>query len=140
MSQMNPKEAFHNTVYSVQLPYIAGHSLLRVDISIYLGVKQLYFLNPIQGIILSKPCLYKRENVSQGMEIATKIRIVKRLLFVDPTTAGLSLKKVNLLIKGVYSDFNSINLCNPPSTKLSVCSAVIYSILTKEIVGFSGEC
>ena len=24
MSQMNPKEAFHNTVYSVQLPYIAG--------------------------------------------------------------------------------------------------------------------
>ena len=26
MSQMNPKEAFHNTVYSVQLPYIAGHS------------------------------------------------------------------------------------------------------------------
>jgi len=39
MSQMNPKEAFHNTVYSVQLPYIAGHSLLRVDISIYLGVK-----------------------------------------------------------------------------------------------------
>jgi len=29
MSQMNPKEAFHNTAYSVQqqLPYIAGHSL-----------------------------------------------------------------------------------------------------------------
>ena len=27
MSQINPKEAFHNTVYSVQLPYIAGHSL-----------------------------------------------------------------------------------------------------------------
>ena len=27
MSQMNPKEAFHNTEYSVQLPYIAGHSL-----------------------------------------------------------------------------------------------------------------
>ena len=24
---MNPKEAFHNTAYSVQLPYIAGHSL-----------------------------------------------------------------------------------------------------------------
>ena len=26
MSQMNPKEVFHNTGYSVQLPYIAGHS------------------------------------------------------------------------------------------------------------------
>ena len=27
MSQMNPNEAFHNTASSVQLPYIAGHSL-----------------------------------------------------------------------------------------------------------------
>jgi len=27
MSQMNPKEVFHNTAYSVQLPKIAGHSL-----------------------------------------------------------------------------------------------------------------
>ena len=27
MSQMNPKKVFHNTAYSVQLPYIAGHSL-----------------------------------------------------------------------------------------------------------------
>ena len=27
MSQMNPKEVFHNTAYSVQLPYIADHSL-----------------------------------------------------------------------------------------------------------------
>ena len=27
MAQMNPKEAFHNTAYSVQLPYIAGHCL-----------------------------------------------------------------------------------------------------------------
>ncbi len=27
MSQMNPKEVFHNTAYSVQLPCIAGHSL-----------------------------------------------------------------------------------------------------------------
>ena len=25
--KMNPKEVFHNTAYSVQLPYIAGHSL-----------------------------------------------------------------------------------------------------------------
>ena len=24
---MNPKEVFHNTAYSVQLPYIAGYSL-----------------------------------------------------------------------------------------------------------------
>jgi len=28
MSQMNPKEVFHNTAYSVQLLYIAGHSFL----------------------------------------------------------------------------------------------------------------
>ena len=27
MSQMNPKEVFQDTAYSVQLPYIAGHSL-----------------------------------------------------------------------------------------------------------------
>ena len=27
MSQMNAKEVFHNTAYSVRLPYIAGHSL-----------------------------------------------------------------------------------------------------------------
>ena len=27
MSQMNPKEVFHNTANSVQLPYTAGHSL-----------------------------------------------------------------------------------------------------------------
>ena len=27
MSQKNPKEAFNNTAYSVQLPYIAGHTL-----------------------------------------------------------------------------------------------------------------
>ena len=27
MSQMNPKEVFHNNAYSVKLPYIAGHSL-----------------------------------------------------------------------------------------------------------------
>jgi len=32
MSQMNPKEAFHNTSYSVQLPYIAGHSLKSIKI------------------------------------------------------------------------------------------------------------
>ena len=29
-SQMNPKEVFHNTAYSVQPPYIAGHSLEEV--------------------------------------------------------------------------------------------------------------
>ena len=27
MSQMNPKEFVHNTTYSAQIPYIAGHSL-----------------------------------------------------------------------------------------------------------------
>ena len=26
---MNPKEIFHNTVFSVQLPYKAGHSLKK---------------------------------------------------------------------------------------------------------------
>ena len=26
---MNPKEVFHNTAYSVQQPYIAGHSLVN---------------------------------------------------------------------------------------------------------------
>ena len=26
---MNPKEVFHNTAYSVQLPYIAGHYLKK---------------------------------------------------------------------------------------------------------------
>ena len=29
MSQLNPKEVFHNTAYSVQLPYIAGHSIYK---------------------------------------------------------------------------------------------------------------
>ena len=28
---MNPKEAFHNTAYSVQLPDIAGHSLWKKE-------------------------------------------------------------------------------------------------------------
>ena len=27
MSQMNPNKVLHNTAYSVQLPYIASHSL-----------------------------------------------------------------------------------------------------------------
>ena len=31
MSQMNPKEVFHNTTYSIQLPYIAGHSLYKAS-------------------------------------------------------------------------------------------------------------
>ena len=30
MSQMNPKEVFHNTASSVQLPYIAGHTFKTV--------------------------------------------------------------------------------------------------------------
>ena len=30
MSEMNPKEAFHNTVYSVQLPYLADPSLKKM--------------------------------------------------------------------------------------------------------------
>ena len=30
MSQMNPKKVFHNTAYSVQLPYISCHSLLHI--------------------------------------------------------------------------------------------------------------
>ena len=30
MSQINPKEVFHNTAYSVQPPHIAGHSFKKV--------------------------------------------------------------------------------------------------------------
>jgi len=33
MSQMNPKEVFHNTAYSVQLPYIAGDFLNERSVS-----------------------------------------------------------------------------------------------------------
>ena len=33
MSQMNPKEFVHNAAYSVQIPYIAGHSLQSHRIS-----------------------------------------------------------------------------------------------------------
>ena len=42
MSLMNPKEVFNNTVYSVQLLYIAGHSLKAMIISrsIKLLIKQ----------------------------------------------------------------------------------------------------
>ncbi len=29
---MNPNEVFHNTAYSVQLPYIAGHYLKHIII------------------------------------------------------------------------------------------------------------
>ena len=36
MSQMNPKDVFHNTAYSVQLPYIAGHSLKVFNIFLFL--------------------------------------------------------------------------------------------------------
>ena len=31
MSQMNPKEVFHKTASSVQLPYIAGHSPISLQ-------------------------------------------------------------------------------------------------------------
>ena len=31
MSQMNPQKAFHNTAYSVHLPYIAGLCLKKKD-------------------------------------------------------------------------------------------------------------
>ena len=35
MSQMNPKTFLHNTTFSVQLPYIAGHSLNNKDLKIF---------------------------------------------------------------------------------------------------------
>ena len=38
MSQMNPKKVFHNTAYSVQLPYIAGTSRDTTRVSIYLNL------------------------------------------------------------------------------------------------------
>jgi len=33
-----------------------------------------------------------------------------------------------------------INICYTPSNKLYVCSVMIFSTLTEEMVGFSGEC
>jgi len=45
MSQMNPKEAFHNTAYSVQLPYIA-YSLQSKNLNPWflVGTKNVLFL------------------------------------------------------------------------------------------------
>ena len=37
MSQMNPKEVFHNTAYSVQLPYIALSAKMKNGDSIKTG-------------------------------------------------------------------------------------------------------
>ena len=42
---MNPKEVFHSTAYSVQLPYIAGHSLLR-----YLKALKIIFFSEGGGV------------------------------------------------------------------------------------------
>ena len=46
MSQMIPKEVFNNTAYSVQLPYIAGHSfklhaVYLKDLSVKVRIKYL---------------------------------------------------------------------------------------------------
>ena len=41
MSQMNSKDVFHNTAYSVQLPFIAGHSLSRLS-SKYVACFELF--------------------------------------------------------------------------------------------------
>ena len=45
MFQMNPKEVFHNTAYSVQLPYIAGQLALKQPIiCIWVVTKQIVWL------------------------------------------------------------------------------------------------
>ena len=51
MSQINPKEFVHNTAYSVQLPYIAGHSIEVF----YLAIFQTDFTqcqSDVTGLIL----------------------------------------------------------------------------------------
>jgi len=47
---MNPKEVFHNTAYSVQLPYIAGHSLLITIVESYDFLNPLIWYTLIGGI------------------------------------------------------------------------------------------
>jgi len=39
MSQMNPKEVFDNTAYSVQLHYLAGHSLKEIVLKLVVNSK-----------------------------------------------------------------------------------------------------
>ena len=38
MSQMNPKKLLHNTTFSVQLTYIAGHSLYGYKVPLLIGI------------------------------------------------------------------------------------------------------
>ena len=59
MSQMNPKEALHNTAYSVQLPYIAGrspsHYAFKTKIlTLYLRIKCLGLVFPCATTVYSK--------------------------------------------------------------------------------------
>ena len=43
MSQMNPKKFLYNTTFSVQLPYIVGHSLLNKKDFIKINIKKNIF-------------------------------------------------------------------------------------------------
>ena len=38
MSQMNPKKLLHNSTFSVQLTYIAGHSLYGYKVPLLIGI------------------------------------------------------------------------------------------------------
>ena len=44
MSQMNPKEVFHNIAYSVHLPYIAGHFFVVTNQIVLLLIFQVIYL------------------------------------------------------------------------------------------------
>ena len=65
MSQMNPKEAFHNTAYSVQLPYIAGLS------------HQKYFIIEI----ISKTFLTATEKFKLTLELTKGFTMIKYFIF-----------------------------------------------------------
>ena len=47
MSQINPKQFLNNTTFSVQLPYIAGHSLYRKS---YWSLKVIEYLKQLNDL------------------------------------------------------------------------------------------
>jgi len=67
MSQMNPKEAFHKTSYSVQLPYIAGHSLLKQNClacNFAIGFTSQILIEPLKS--LKKNWIVKNVHENDG--------------------------------------------------------------------------
>ena len=80
------------------------------------------------------------------MEIATKIRIVNRPIFVDPTTAGPSLKKVNYLSRkrsllDSYFLFHSslVTRCRRPLILQTINSVRSNSLCLKKIKGLQSN-